>query len=341
MTYLKIYNRNHILIDELSEYSGLRYSWTLNATGKLDLEIPLENIKCTPENFKCMNQIEIWNDSTIVWWGVIVQLAFQDTTLNVNCFDYWFYWTKVIEFPYTFNDVTVADIVNTLIADVNFFRGNNDFSLGNVDIDLLKIENSFFDGMTNSGERLKQVMERFNYDFFIDSSKKINIYKRKGEMKDYYTLQYGTDADNIIVSPTLTFSAMDMFNIIRVDADEAFTTQKNNESIAQYGKLGLYDEASSALLSQNDLDNEVNAKLQRISNPTGTIELTAIDSNLCPFSDIELGDSIKISIPPYWGYSETQRIIEFEHDEMNGQRRLVVGQSIYRPQAPQKKIYAR
>ena len=339
MKYIKIFDKSHKQLDEVSEFSSLRYTFTLNSMGKCEFGIGLNNPKCTKENFKAMNEVEIWEGNLIVWWGVMTAFDFGSGMLQTYCYDYLFFFNKTIELPYDFNNMSISDSISTIIANVNFFRGCN-FALGNIDSSLLKIGNLTFDNETNSYERLQEIMKKFNYDFDIDSNKRLNVYKRKGSVKNNYVLQFGTEADNIVEEPTLSINAFDMANAIRSDTEYYASTQKDNDSIKEYGKLGAAYSATGDP-TQNDLDNETYAELQRRAYPLSSVSLSAVDSVLCPLNDINVGDSIPIYIKPYLEYEDVQRIIEFTHEENTGQRSFVLGQALYKPQKLQTKFYTR
>jgi len=343
MKYIKIFDKDHKQLDELSEFSNLRYTFTLNSMGKCEFGIGLNNPKCTKANFKSMNEIEVWEGNAIVWWGIMTAFDFGNGMLQIYCYDYLFFFSKTIELPYEFaiQNQTISDIITSIIGNVNFFRGCN-FTLGNIDSSLLNVENLYFDNETNSYERLQEIMKKFNYDFDIDSNKRLNVYKKKGAIKSNYILQFvGTEADNIIAEPTLSINAFDMANAIRCDTEHCVSIQKDNASIKEYGKLGSTYSTTGDDPTQNDLDTETNAELQRRAYPLCSLSLSAIDSVVCPFNDISVGDSIPIYIKPYLEYEDVQRIIEFTHEENTGQRSFVLGQALYKPQKLQTKFYAR
>lgn len=339
--YIKIFDRNHNILDEINEISSLKYKFTLNGTGTCTFSIPLASKKCIKENFLEFNEVEIWEDSTLLWWGVIVGRDFNGGLLTVNCYDYLFILSRVLEFPYTYANMTIFQIVNNLLMNVSFFRGDNVFTVGSIDNGLLMVDSTPFTDISNTADRLKKFLTKFNYDFEIDSNKKINVYGRKGSIKDFYVFQYGTDADNIINEPRLSFSALNMSNVVRSSGTNAYGTVTNSDSIQLYGKMGEEYNPSSNDISQTDMDNELNAELQRGAYPTVSVSLTSIDSALCPFNDIEIGDTVSVYLKNYWEFKDTLRIIEYEHDVMTGKRSITAGQIIYRPQMPQKKIYVK
>lgn len=119
------------------------------------------------------------------------------------------------------------------------------------------------------------------------------------------------------------------------------STYEDATSKLEYGLLeGTYS-ANSGITTQSTLDNYVRGEIQRRAYPLHSVDLTIIDTPRCPFDDIEVGDTIPVSLIPYWGFKQNMRILEMVHSKDNGTRKLTVGDVIYRRAKPVKKLYKR
>jgi hypothetical protein len=108
-----------------------------------------------------------------------------------------------------------------------------------------------------------------------------------------------------------------------------------------YGKISAPTTVSLNGGTTQDVTNAINAELQRISYPSISISCTIIDSPLCPFNSIGIGDRIVVNLPTYLQFTATMRIIEMTFDDMTGKCTLNLGNIMYRPQPQLNKIYVR
>ena len=60
MYYLKIYDKDHTLLDEIHEFSELKYTKTLNGVGSCTCKVPMASEKCTESNFMWLNHVEVY-----------------------------------------------------------------------------------------------------------------------------------------------------------------------------------------------------------------------------------------------------------------------------------------
>lgn len=342
MKQIKIFSRAHILLDEIEDYSDLKYTWTLNGKGAAEFKMPLESNFCTEENFAFRNHIEIWYGSNCIWGGQIVTLQFNDSKLQVGCYGYLSLLDKRRLRAKSYNEMAYGDLFTQLLADVNAIAATG-ITIGSVESGSLKTQRS----VKNEDillTKLHEYCEDANYDIEIGSDRKLNFYLRKGSDKSEYILEYGGDADNIIKAPTLARNALSLANSIFCQVDNGgiiTSTKEDAASITFYGYQEVVLTGNDSVINQNTLDNKTAAELQRTSYPLNCISLRAIDSSLCPFSDIAVGDTVTISLLPYWNYKEALRILEMTHDENTGEREIVLGQSVYRQQPPKVKIYGK
>lgn len=333
MKYLKIYDRSHTILDEIDNFNGLQYSWTLNGFGKARFSIGLENIKCTEENFKFNNHVEIWEESTLIWGGQIVNRDFADSKLNVNCYGYLSLLDKRRLRSKSYVNQAYGDLFTEMLTDINTLT-NTGVTMGAVATGSLKTQRT----VTNEDfllKKLQEFCEDSNYDIDVDAERKINFYLRKGSAKPNYMLEYGGDADNILVAPTLSQSSLNIANAVYSEiVNESGTLTSLAEDGGSQLLYGLQESVYSgndSVILQNTLDNNTISELQRVYLPTNSISLKIKDSSMCPFADMEVGDSIPVSLRPYWGFTDTLRILEISHDEDSKTRDIVVGETLYRP----------
>jgi hypothetical protein len=343
MRYLKIFDRFHNIIDEITEYSGLKYTWTLNGLGKCQFDVPLESQKCTPENFNFLNHIEIWDETNnkCCWGGVLVDRNFQTPKLSISCFGYLFLLKQRRFRAKTYPELTYAALFQQMIADTNIISPTG-VTIGNIQAGSLKTQRKVED-KDYLLDMIQEYINDCNNDIEVDNNRLFNFYLRKGKDKSFYTLEYGGDADNILTDPGLSQSVQNLANSIYSESDNDVTVLtslgQDTTSINLYGLVEGSYSANSGIVNQSTLDNYVQGELQRRAYATNAVSLNAKDSSLCPFEDIEVGDSITVSLKPYWEYKELLRVLEMTHNEEAGERDIVVGQTLYRPQPPKIKLY--
>lgn len=339
--YLKIFDRFHNILDEVEEYSGLKYGWTLNGLGKAQFSLGLESKKCTKENFQFKNHIEVWKNDVCIWGGQLVDRTFNDSKLDVSLYGYLNLLDKRRLRAKSYAEMTYGDLYAVMLADINEIEITG-VTLGNIDEGSLKTQRL----VLNTDFLLKKLQDYCsdsNYDIDVDMERKFNFYIRKGSIKSKYLLEFGGDADNIIAAPSLGQSGLNIANSVYSEiTNESVTLTSLAEDIASKGLYGLQESVFSgndSVVLQNTLDNNTISELQRTGYPSNNISIKIIDSTLCPFDDIEVGDSIPVSLKPYWGFKDTLRILEMTHNEDDGTRDLIVGETLYRPQAPKIKLY--
>lgn len=340
MKCLKIFDRLHNILDEIDEYSGLKYGWTLNGLGKAQFSIGLESKKCTSENFEFRNHIEVWEDKCI-WGGQIVDRQFDDSKLNISLYGYLSLLDKRRLRAKVYPNMAYGDLYVSMLDDVNAIEDTG-VSVGNMAANSLKTQRT----VNNTDFLLKKLQDYCsdsNYDIDVDNDRKLNFYLRKGTIKSSYLLEYGGDADNILSAPSLEQSAMSMANSIyseiKNDSSTLTSLAEDGNSKGLYGLQEDVLNANDGIVLQNTLDNNTSSELQRRAYPANSLSLKVKDSSLCPFDDIEVGDSITVHLIPYWNFTDILRIIEMAHNEDDGTRDIVVGQTLYRPQPPVKKLY--
>ncbi len=336
-----VYDRHHNLLDEIVDYNGLSYTWTLNGMGKCQFNVPIESPKASPKNLNWYNHIEIYEKGKKVWGGILIRRKFG-SVIQISCLGYaaLLYQRRLRE--KTYPNQTYGELLQQIIEETNAIYDTG-ISIGIIEAGSLKTQRK----VSNTDMVLDKITEfcaDVNYDFEVDCDRKFNFYLRKGEDKPNYMLEFGGEADNIIADPGLDQSAMELANSVYSEVDVDGTSRltslaQDEESIVLYGlKEGQYS-ANEGIALQDTLDNYVRGELIRRAYPANTITLQAVDSSLCPFDDIEVGDRITMSLPLYFGFRQPARIIEMTHYADNNVRDITVGNTLARPAKPEIKLY--
>jgi len=340
MKHLRIFDRKHNILDEIDTYNNdLQYGWALNDIDTASFSIGLENKKCTQVNMFPRNHIEIWNDSACIWGGQIAGLNFDNPGLKVNCLDYLslLKWRRLR--AKTYGPTDYATLLTQMINDTNAISATG-VSLGTMASGALQTTRT----VANTDFLIDKIYEYcsdVNYDFDVDISRKFNFYLRKGADKTKYVLEYGGTADNIIEKPTLAQDIMSMANSIYSEITSPSLNSLTQSAYSQ-GLYGLMEDiysANSGVSVQSTLDNQCQGALQRQAYPVNSFSIKAKDSLLCPFSDIIVGDTITVSLIPYFKFKQTIRVIRMVHDENTGTRDITFGNITFKPQRPVKRLY--
>lgn len=340
MKSIKIFDQNHNQLDEISNYNGnLTYGWTLNDIDTADFSIGLESQKCTAANMAFRNHVEIWDDvsSSCIWGGIIAGQSFDNPALKLNCLDYMalLKWRRMRAKSYT--SIDYGTLLSQLLADTNAVAATG-ITAGSIATGALKTQRTVQE-TDFLLDKIAEYCADVNYDFDVDVNRALNFYLRKGTAKPQYTLEYGGIADNIIEKPTLATDILSMANSYYGSNGSLSATASDNTSIALYGLMEVTFSANSGVTDQSTLNNQTAGALQRTDYPLNTFSIKAIDSALCPFSDIKVGDSVTVSLVPYFGFKQTMRILRMVHDENTGVREFEFGNIVFKPQKGNKKIY--
>lgn len=340
--FLRIFDRKHNILDEIETYDNLSYGWTLNDIDSLTFNIGLEDNKCNESNMQMFNHIEIWDNDQCYWGGVIAGRSFEGSKLKVNCLDYMFLLKFRRLRAKTYPTRDYGTLMTLLINDVNAILSSG-VTIGNISNGSLQttriVQNTDY-----CLDKIKEFNYDANYDFDVDVDRKFNFHIRKGADKPYYQLEYGGDADNILEAPSLAQDVMSMANSVYSEIQNngsisLSSLAQDNYSQNLYGLVEGTFSANNGVTDQATINNQTNGALQRSAYPPNSFSIKAKDSSLCPFSDIQVGDRVTVSLIPYFGFKSLMRIIKMVHDENTGVRDITFGEIIYRPQPPVKKLY--
>jgi hypothetical protein len=344
MKYMRLYDINHNILTELSEYNTLIHSFALNALGKCSFNVPLFSAKCIPANFQTFNCLELWDNITNVcdWWGVIAYAVPNGSQLSVMCYDYLYITQKTAALAETLSG-TVQSIMTSELNKFNTMANRDGtpapMLIANHTESSTLIVNNVVYSDEDYYKRLQNICALFNYDFDIDSNFNFNYYLKKGSDKFQYSVNFGTgDADNISGNPNYGMDPSNMANRIIYNGEVAA------EDIVSQGIYGTISAPTTVSLNggtTQDVTNAINAELQRISYPSISINCDIVDSNFCPFNNVGIGDRIVVNLPKYLNFNASMRIIEMTFDDMTSKCTLNLGNIMYRPQPQLNKIYVR
>jgi len=341
-----IYDKTHNKIDEISEYSSLETTWTLNGYGKSGFKISASSSKATAENLQFLNHVEIYKGGVLQWGGVIVNRTFQGADINIQCYGYMWLLSKHRMRAKTYAEMTYGNLITTVLAEVNAVADSG-IILGAIEAGSLKTQRL----VTNTDiviEKLLSWVDDGNYNIEVDKDRNLNFFLRKGSLKENYLIEYGNlDGDNVINAPDLGQSAIDMANDIYSQTDTVNQNYSDAISKGLYGLLEATFSASGSIVEQTTLNAYVAGELQRRAYPLYSVNVQITDSDQCPFSDFNVGDTIPVSLVPYWGFKENMRVLEIKESTItdpNGSttkdiRDLVLGSIIYRQSTINKKLY--
>ena len=346
MKILRIFNKSHNILDEISTYDNLKYGWTLNDVDTLEFQIALNDAKCAQENMKFLNNIEIVDEDIgkSVWGGVIAGHSFDDMNLKINCVDYNFFLKMRRLREKQYPSMQYGSLMKQMIIDCQNAEPNCPIriTIGSIDDNVL-LTTRLVKNTDNLWDKIKEFGDDANYDYWVDVNRKFNFAARKGKDKPRYILEYGGPHDNIIVRPTLSTDILSMANSIYAETQNPsmHSEVKDNISIDEYGLMEGTFNPNDGVSLQNTLDIQTSGELQCKAYPVNSFSITAIDSGECPFDDIEVGDSVTVHLIPYFNFMALMRILRMQHDEKTGQRQITFGNMLLKPQPPTKRLYKR
>jgi len=300
--------------------------------------------KATAENLQFMNHVELYKNKVLQWAGVIVSRTFQGSDIVIQCYGYLWLLSKRRMVAKTYASMTCGALVTTVLNEINAIASTG-LSVGTIETGSLNTER-LVENTDIVSEKLLNWVDDGNYNLEVDANRDMNFYLSKGSLKSAYQIIMSDDYSNIVGTPDLGQVALDMANVIYSKTDSLSQEYSDATSIGLFGRLeGTYS-ASSSIVNQATLDSYVTSELQRRAYPLYSAGLTIVDSAQCPFDDIEVGDTIPVSLEPYWGFTADMRILEIRHNVITDPsgadkdtRNLTLGSLVYRQAKPTKKIY--
>ena len=348
MYYLKIYDKDHTLLDEIHEFSELKYTKTLNGVGSCTFKVPMASEKCTESNFMWLNHVEVYKNDVLLWGGVIVQRSFGDS-LDIGCYGYSFLLKgrrcREKDYPRR----TYGELLRLMLDDANSIYDTG-IRIGNIDPNSLKTQRKV-DNSDNFLDKMTEYVNDCNYYFEVDNDRDLNFYTQINT-SDYFKLQYGyKEGDNVVSKPSFSQSAVDMINRVYSESDTEVEGEENSNTITSefqddysIGLFGLFEgtySANNGISIQNTLDNYVIGELNRRCYPLNSVSLEVINSSLCDMSKLKIGHIVEVELKPFFNFKDNLRVIEITHNTENETYNLTVGETIFRPAKPTVKYYSK
>lgn len=348
---LMIYDRNHNVLDEIDDYlDDLQYGWTLDDIDTLTVSLALSSPKCTPSNVQFGNHVELVDASgKTVWGGVIVAHDFSGSTVKITASDYsvLLYYRRLRAKQYP--AMAYGALMQQMITDAQAARPDYPIGITGYNIASDALQTTRLVKSTDFlWSKIKEFGDDANYDYGMTPDRFFNFWVRRGSDKLKYIAEWGGNRDNIISPPTLARNIKSLENSVYAesevtgDGSTSTTLTSSAEDATSEAIYGLYEGVFSpndGVVIQSTLDTQVNGELQRNSIPADSVDITLIDSTLCPFDDLEVGDRIPLHLIPYFDYTASVRILAMQHTEKSNTRKVTVGSLIYRPAKPTKRYY--
>jgi len=344
-----VYDKDHKFLVNFYQYGAdLKYGWTLNDIDTMEVSISLSDPKCTEENLRFGNHVEVFENSSPIWGGILFSRSFSDGAVKITCMDYSSYLKYLLCAEKAYSSMEYGSLMNQMILDsvAKWHLENSSKILSKKSIiatGALKTERET-KSTDDLWDKIKEFGDDANYDYWVDVNRIFHFALRRGADKPQYMFEYGGDKDNIIVSPSLAQDIKSIKNevLAQTDGDTPLTSIVwNQESINKYGLFVGTFSPNSGITSQSTLDTQTNGELQRNCYPADNITLTVRDSVMTQFQNLEVGDRVTLHIIPYFDYTATVRILRMVHTEATDTREITVGNVIFKPSVTTKRLYKR
>ena len=332
--YIKIFNKEHIILEEVYEISELTYTKTLNGIWKASLTLP-RSIKTTEDILQNNNHIEIYRrinemnvykqhisaKEELLWWGVIYNSNPHASFFTNNVFTG--EYDKVL---YNMLNV-INNMYNTGVSQGTAHKNNLQTTR------IINWNDNFYD-------KLDEFTTDANYFWQIDKNRKLNLYTSLGIDKTYYEIN-----SDINVNKTLSItSSGEIYNYIVAkntytdDSDiehSIIAEAKDLNSIYKYGVFSKELVVNDIRL-QSTLDKYVEDELNKCKNPLISISLNVSNCDTFNIFDVDVGDNISLILKEISLNTEI-KIIEFTIDCKTETMNIELGNCMFREESP--KVY--
>lgn len=350
--FMKLYDKEHKIIDEFYLFSDISYTKTLNGIGNMEFKIPIRYLAQKGIELTLGQHIELYiivkGVEQLLWFGVVNSPIPSFNDINCFCLGYAcllqnrnfteIELNKDDEWKKTYYSKKYGELIFSLINYINLI-----YKTG-IQTGKLKETSLVTDRVINWDDDLYDKIQEFIEDskcyFTIDKDRNFNFYNSIGEDKsDYYEI----NDYNIIGSWDYAIDQTQIANVINarvVYKDDDITTvlmssKKDDESIKLYG----YREKTLSINDiklQETLDKQVEEELNAYKEPLVSCNCEIGINDTFNIFDIEPGDYIKLN-------SEVNninikiRVLEYTVDLKKNTVKISLGNAIFRGNKP--KIY--
>ena len=359
--FLKLYNRQHELKDEIYLFSNLTYTNTLNSAGSMSFNVSANYLKDNNISINLGDHIELYrlynNVEEVIWYGVVINPTNTDIdTLSVICAGYfallenrmfkhlWDYAIRTGNMEYleeTYTNVTVGELCLSLLGTTNYYDQTGVTQGKNADYSGVKTTRIIkYDDMLT--DKITEFINDGKLYFYINANRELNIYSEYGEDKsNYYVIQDGNILDTSMYVMDYSQIKNQIYGLCQwteevenedgtTDNIERYITYiaEDKESIKNFG-LKQYVMSLNELHEQDTLELYCNQELAKLSQPSINITLKVAISDELDIFDIKVGDYIALDSVTL-GITQKLRVMEYIVDITTMTVDISLGNTIYR-----------
>lgn len=358
--YIKIYDRNHNLIDSIEQIYDPKTIHTLNGVNKFTCSLPLGISKVNADTVNLMNHVEFYDDNhNLKFGGILVNIDYNMPNVAISCYGWAFILQKIRLKEKEYAETTYSELAQTIFEQYisgEYYNAQrySDFAYigqSSTDGHIATVTERKVDNKDNLWDKLVDWATDINAyvyitddrGFYFEKTIKQNqMWYAKWEDSDINKLGLSTTFNNLLSIPSVSLSVIDMSNDVygEVSIEKDGTTtilyknSKDLTSINQYGLLQSYFDVNDNASVQSTVNSKVNAELSRCSYPLSSMDIAISDSILAPLDEIKVGHSITVYIEPYLEYETTTKILEIERDYTTNTAKLKVGETLFKDNAP-------
>ena len=337
-----VYNKDHVKLDELTEFDSPISVNTLNGINKFTFNVPLSASKSNPNNLKLGNHIEFFQNGELKWFGIIVTRSFKNPIIDLSCYGYAFNLStrrlRAKEYP----TLKYGDLMEQILNDVNQIKDTG-IRMGIKDTSSTTtrtLQNKHF-----AWDKITSYCDEMNYYISVDKDRKLNFQTSIEQPRDDYFIKWGYDEfDNVIKTPSVEQSILEMANsvygeVLTIDDVTLSHEASDNDSIDSYGLIEGIVSFNDGVNQESTIISTVEASLNKRSWPLNTITVEIVDSIYAPLDDLKVGFMINVYFRDYFEFRTSDKILEITRNYKTQTATITLGQIIYRDQKPQIKLY--
>ena len=347
--FIKLYTKEHEIIDELYLLSNVLYTKTLNGMGNMQFKIPVRYLGEKGIELALGQHIELYilenNEEQLIWYGVVNSPLPEGVEINCICLGYAcllqnrkftaFEINEDNEWKKEYNNTTYGRLINNLINEINAIKETG------IVVNEIKDKDLKTDRIINWDDdlydKLQEFIEDSNCYFTIDKDRNFNFYENYGEDKSEY---YEITDYNIIDSWDYTIDHTQIYNKVyarNIYTEDEVTTiliseKEDKSSIERYGLREMILSVNDIKL-QETLDKQVEECLETHKNPLVNCNVVVGVCENFNIFDIAPGDYIKLNSSKN-KLNIRIKVLEYTVDLTTMTVSLSLGNSIFRDNMP-------
>lgn len=347
--FIKLYTRQHELIDELYVLSNISFSKTLNGIGSCTFNSPIKYLSEKEIELILNQHIELYkienNKEELLWFGVVNSPCPVNEDIQCICLGYacLFQNRNFIdiglnsknEFKRDYHNKTYGSLIFSLISEINNITRTG-IELGECEDSTLKTDR-VIEWSDDLYEKIQEFIEASNCYFQITEERKFNFYKNLGEDKSEY---YEINDYNIIGSLDYIIDQTQIANVVsaRVSWEEDKVFNALMSTAIDYNSLNLYGRREKVIQVndirlQETLDKQCEEVLNAYKDPLINCTVKVGISEVFNIFDIGVGDYIKLNTEKY-KLNIKIKVLEYKVDLTENTVTITLGNSIFRDNKP-------